>query len=89
MKEEIGKKYYQFPQETVTSIPWVVHNLTLIALLMKPSTLSGSRQARLSVVTLGLKFHGQKQAQETFPILMVTGLGAPKNTHTPLGHTHL
>lgn len=88
MKEEIGKKYYQFPQEMVTSIPWVVHNLTLIALLMKPSTLSGSRQARLSVVTLRLKFHVPKASPGNISNINGHRVGcAKKHPHATWSHT--
>lgn len=71
----------------LTSLPWVVHNLTLIALLMKHNTLSGSRQASISLVMLRLKFHVPKASPGNTSNIDSHRVGcAKKHPHTTWSH---
>lgn len=73
----------------LTSLPWVIRNLTLIALLMKCITLSGSRQASISLVMLRLKFRVPKARPGNISNIDSHRFVCAKNTHTPLVHPYL
>lgn len=74
----------------LNSLPWVVHNLTLIALLMKHNTLSSSTQASISLVMLRLKFHVPKASPGNISNIDSRRAGcAKKQPHTTWSHVFI